>query len=126
MRAEEENINNYFSINTEGSIGGIIGVIVLIWVSVQYMEPTFREIHGINDTGAKALTALVDICGGIEAAYVIGDIAGKIVINILSCLNNVNHQVPVIPINNNRITVFATPVQENDYNIPRAEVVYTV
>ncbi|PJD94989.1 MAG: hypothetical protein CK426_01660 [Legionella sp.] len=82
MRTEE----NMMSLcNAATCIGAFVGLGIGIWASVKYLEPAFNETKGINDQGAKALTALVDLAGGLEMAAGAGALAGGMVVAMLAC-----------------------------------------
>lgn len=73
------------AINCSQLVGWIVGVSLGIWVAVEFVEPAFNDMHGINDKEAKALTAFVALGGGIEMFAVAGMIAGMVAVTVLAC-----------------------------------------
>lgn len=94
-------------------IGAFVGLGMGIWACVKYVEPAFEKTHGINGKGAKALTALVALAGGLEATTGAGAVAGLIAVSMLACCfcccagstNNTSR------LSSNRSTMYATPTR---------------
>lgn len=112
MRTED----NIMSLcNTATCIGAFVGLGIGIWASVKYLEPAFNETNGINDRGAKALTALVDLAGGLEMAAGAGALAGGMVVAMLACCyccvkpREANHSTSLSISSNPSILLYAPP-----------------
>lgn len=68
-----------------GLVSGAFGGLALgIWACVQYVEPAFDATKGINESGAKALTALVALSGAAPAILG-GAIGGAIAFTMVGC-----------------------------------------
>lgn len=108
-------------------IGAFVGLGLGIWASVEYLEPAFNETHGINDAGAKALTALVDLGGGLEFAMGAGALAGAIVVSMLACCYcccKPSDKAPTtLLVSNNRSTMYASSASQSLETRAAAEVV---
>lgn len=70
---------------TGAGLGALAGLGVGIWACVKYVEPAFEATQGINESGAKALTALVALGGGLEATMSGGAVGGVIVFAMAGC-----------------------------------------
>lgn len=70
---------------TGAGLGCLAGLAVGIWACVKYVEPAFEATKGINESGAKALTALVALGGGLESTMAGGAIGGAITFAMAGC-----------------------------------------
>lgn len=72
---------------TAGTVlGGLVGLGISIWVSVEYIQPAFRSIKGVNREGADGLTALTWFAGLGEVAISGGMFVGALALGSLCCI----------------------------------------
>ncbi|STX29717.1 Uncharacterised protein [Legionella beliardensis] len=57
-------------------VGGLGGLGVGIWTCVQYIQPALEETDALSVSAASGITALIAICGLLEASASLGSCAG--------------------------------------------------
>lgn len=69
-------------------LGALAGIGISIWASVEYLQPAYRSIDGVNTAGADGLTAATWLLAIGPVASTTGACIGAMAFGALTCVAN--------------------------------------